>query len=102
MIIRNWLLSLLSAPYWTVVGLILSVIGVLLLFRYGMPYRTRSEGAIYLVTQTSEEDKRAETKFDKLGWLGLGAAFAWHGVPDSWGVAFALALRPPDRLSRGG
>ena len=84
MIIRNWLLSLLSAPYWTVVGLILSAIGVLLLFRYGMPYRTRSEGAIYLVTeQTSEEEKRAEAKFDKLGWLGLGAAFAWHGVPDS-------------------
>jgi hypothetical protein len=69
---RIWLLSILSAPCWTVVGLILSAIGVLLLFRCGMPYRIRSGGAVpVILEQTSTEDKRAEVWFDKLGWLGL-------------------------------
>ena len=29
--------------WWTIAGLILNMIGVILLFKYGMPYRTRRE-----------------------------------------------------------
>jgi len=31
-----------NTPDWNVVGLILNLIGVILLFRYGMPYRVRT------------------------------------------------------------
>jgi hypothetical protein len=35
---------MLSTGWWTSAGLVLSLIGVLLLFRYGMPYRVRTRG----------------------------------------------------------
>jgi hypothetical protein len=61
-----------SAGSWTIVGLVLSLIGVLLLFRYGMPYRVRTGGAQFL--QLQEHDAEAETlerRYNKLGLLGL-------------------------------
>jgi len=34
-----------SAQIWNIGGIVLSVCGVLILFRYGMPYRVRTGGA---------------------------------------------------------
>ena len=65
-----WLLS--ASAAWNIVGLLLSLSGVVLLFKYGMPYRTRTGGANYYVaSETDEEAKAAEARFDKLGLLGL-------------------------------
>ena len=55
-----------------VTGLLMNLVSVILLFRYGMPYRVRSEGFSYYVTE--EPDKReatAEKLYDRLGWVGL-------------------------------
>jgi len=56
----------------TVTGLVMNLAGVILLFRYGMPYRVRSEGLSYYVTETADKDKlAAERRYDLLGKLGL-------------------------------
>jgi hypothetical protein len=53
-------------------GLSLSLIGVLSLFFFGMPYRIRSEGQSYVVTdQTNAEGKAMDALFSKLGFAGL-------------------------------
>ena len=53
-------------------GLSLSLIGVLLLFFFGMPYRVRSGGQSYIVTeQTNAEEKVKDALFRKLGFAGL-------------------------------
>jgi hypothetical protein len=59
---------------WNVIGLVLSLVWVLLLFMYGMPYRIRSGGAEYLISeQTDQNEKDLDSKYDKMGWVGLGA-----------------------------
>jgi hypothetical protein len=42
---------------------------VLLLFRYGMPYRVRTGGASFLIlNQRDADDLRQEKLFDIFGW----------------------------------
>jgi drug/metabolite transporter (DMT)-like permease len=63
---------MLPAGWWTTAGLVLSLIGVVLLFRYGMPYRVRTRGQPIRVAISS--DPRAATlerRYEMLGWLGL-------------------------------
>ena len=60
------------AGWWSAAGLVLSLLGVLLLFRYGMPYRVRTRGQPIRVSISS--DPRAATlerRHEMLGWLGL-------------------------------
>jgi hypothetical protein len=58
-----------------VVGLVANAVGVIVLFRYGMPYRTRRGEASYLLLEgdegTDTEDLRQEERFNVLGWVGL-------------------------------
>ena len=59
---------MLPAGWWSTAGLVLSLIGVLLLFRYGMPFRVHT-GRV-----TISSDPRAATlerRYEILGWLGL-------------------------------
>jgi len=53
-------------------GLISNLVGVLILFRYGMPYRveTRGEGAL-LLEGTDEEAIAIERIYRRLGYVGL-------------------------------
>jgi len=55
-------------------GLFLNLAGVVLVFRYGMPYRVRTDGksAITVLLSDSDEKRRKERRYDVLGWLGLG------------------------------
>jgi hypothetical protein len=63
---------MLPAGRWTTVGLLLSLIGVLLLFRYGMPYRVRTGGSsIYISSSSDPREAALERRYHKLGWLGL-------------------------------
>jgi hypothetical protein len=59
---------------FSVIGLVLNLIGVLLLFRYGMPYRVRKGGNIGRVIQQKDDGARTtEVEYDNLGLLGLVA-----------------------------
>lgn len=61
-----------SVAAWNICGLCLALLGILMLFRYGMPYQVRTGGAIYLVAeQPDEKEKALERRYDVLGWIGL-------------------------------
>ncbi|MES2326114.1 MAG: hypothetical protein V4499_02120 [Pseudomonadota bacterium] len=55
-----------------IAGLISNLVGVLVLFRYGMPYRveTKGEGAL-LLEGTDEEAIAIEKVYRRLGYVGL-------------------------------
>ena len=55
------------------VGLLLTIAGVLLLFRYGMPYQTRTGGWPQWVDNNppDQDQIKLERRYDLLGLLGL-------------------------------
>lgn len=61
-----------SAAAWNIAGLILVLVGVLLLFRYGMPYRVRTGGDQFIILeQKDQSDIETEKLYGALGWIGL-------------------------------
>jgi hypothetical protein len=55
-----------------VFGLVMNLVGVILLFRYGMPFRVRTDGAITLITEQSNLDAvKIESLYTILGYVGL-------------------------------
>lgn len=56
-----------------IAGLISNLVGVILLFLYGMPFRTRKDGktAKTFVLPTADDTVRVERRYTWLGWLGL-------------------------------
>ena len=53
-------------------GLSLSLIGVLLLFFFGVPYRIRGQDQSYIVTEQADaEEKAKDAFFSRLGFAGL-------------------------------
>jgi hypothetical protein len=57
---------------WNIAGLLSSLVGVLLLFLFGMPFRVRTGGAIaYIANHLDENEKRKEKIYDALGYLGV-------------------------------
>ena len=57
-----------TAASWNILGLTLVLVGVLLLFVFGMPFRVRTGG----VGETEDEkEKRAERVYNVFGWLGV-------------------------------
>jgi hypothetical protein len=70
-----------SAAAPNIVGLVLSLVGVIILFRYGMPFHVRSEGAVYIVTgQVDSAEKALERRYDIFGYFGLLAIFVGTGM----------------------
>jgi hypothetical protein len=56
-----------------VFGLAANLIGVILLFRYGMPYRVPTEGSsIYVSSKVDPNELAKERRYKRLGKLGLG------------------------------
>jgi len=61
-----------TSASWNVTGLLMVLVGVLILFRYGMPYRVRTGGAIHIIAeQLDQNDIKAERWYTILGWIGL-------------------------------
>jgi len=55
-----------------VAGIVLNLAGVLLLFRYGMPFRVETKGAGYLMLEETDQAAiRAEQLYRVLGNVGL-------------------------------
>jgi hypothetical protein len=63
--------SLMPAAY-SIIGILLNLVGVILLFRYGMPYRVRTQGYTARVIMPPDEGAKAlEVWWGNLGLLGL-------------------------------
>jgi hypothetical protein len=63
---------MLPAGWWSTVGLVISLIGVLLLFRYGMPCRVRTGGSSMYVSSSSDpREAMLERRYAMVGFLGL-------------------------------
>ena len=63
---------MLAAGWWSTAGLILSLIGILLLFRNGMPHRVRAGGQpVSGMTDGKPQPVAVAPPYDKLGWLGV-------------------------------
>ena len=61
-----------STQAWNILGLLCATAGVLLLFRYGMPYRVRRGGeSLLTLNQRDLDDLKQERLYDGLGWVGL-------------------------------
>ena len=59
---------------FSIIGLALNLMGVIVLFRYGMPYKVRMGGAILLTADNEDEAEKAfEVEYGNLGLFGLGA-----------------------------
>jgi hypothetical protein len=52
-------------------GQFVTLLGALVLFRYGMPYRVRAGGGEPITTNPKEDIQRLEACYDRLGWLGI-------------------------------
>ena len=62
-----------SAASLNIVGLLMNLLGVVLLFRYGMPLRVRTDGSQvrWLTGVKNQKIVRAERVHNVLGWVGL-------------------------------
>jgi hypothetical protein len=65
--------SVMVASAVNIAGLLRNLFGVILLFRYGMPYRVRTGGNQFrwLSGSVDERTVRAERLYERLGILGL-------------------------------
>ena len=84
---------MISAGSWSIIGLVLSLVGVVLLFIFGMPFRVRTEGrSVRVLLQTDEKRVAAEKTFTVLSYVGL--AFVVLGT-FCQGVGSYLGDQPP-------
>jgi hypothetical protein len=57
-----------------VIGLLLNLAGVVILFRYGMPFHVPTGGAVPLITETRDQATIAlEQRYEILGYIGLAS-----------------------------
>jgi hypothetical protein len=60
------------ARIFNVVGLAFTLIGILILFRWGMPFRVESHGAVALLNEATDERAIALDRIYMIcGWMGL-------------------------------
>ena len=69
----------------TIFGLLLNLVGVVLLFLFGMPFRVATGGTLNIDVQV----KRIDDLFSVLGWIGLLAILL--------GTLFQILARLPKR-----
>jgi hypothetical protein len=85
------------SPTLNVVGLLMNLAGVILLFRYGMPYRVRTGGnELRFTGATDQETVKAEQLYARLGVIGLVLIVlgtAAQVVATVWPVAGSLPSR---------
>jgi hypothetical protein len=65
-----------STAALNIIGLVLNLVGVIILFRYGMPFHVPTGGALLLVTdQIDAAEKAVESWYEIYGYFGLLAIF---------------------------
>lgn len=66
-----------SAQALNTIGILIALIGVITLFRYGMPFKIKTGGVTYIITDAIDEDeKRLEARYAVYGYLALAAVIA--------------------------
>jgi hypothetical protein len=66
-----------SGKILNLAGLALNLIGVLILFRYGMPFHVPSGGAVHLILeQTDQAEIELERRYKLFGYIGLALLIA--------------------------
>jgi hypothetical protein len=69
---KSQLLAIMTPFGWNATGIIVATIGVLLLFRFGMPFRlSTGDGGDYIVTNDSADPPWKEPAYKALGYVGL-------------------------------
>jgi hypothetical protein len=63
-----------SSRWINAFGEVLTLVGILMLFFFGMPYRIRTNGGAVRTTQSTAEGSRLEALYQILGWIGLCCA----------------------------
>jgi hypothetical protein len=76
-----------------VIGLTLGLIGVLILFRWGMPFRVSFGGAHAITDEGDHATAALDCVYSVCGWLGL--TFLLLG----WACQIVAVLMPSSRLS---
>jgi len=71
-----------TSVQWTALwGIALSLAGVLVLFRYGMPFRVERRGASYILREETDFDALAvERRYKILGYVGLSLIVFGSGL----------------------
>ncbi|TPK71576.1 hypothetical protein FJ527_26400 [Mesorhizobium sp. B2-4-18] len=61
-----------ATQIFNILGLVLTLVGVVVLFRYGMPYKVRSGGMDLIgIEQTNQNEIALEKRYDLFGNCGL-------------------------------
>jgi hypothetical protein len=69
--------DLISPPALNTLGILVALAGVITLFRYGMPFKVKTGGVTYIVTEVIDKNElRQEARYARYGYLGLGAVVA--------------------------
>jgi hypothetical protein len=63
-----------TGAVWNAIGQALALLGALMLFRYGMPFRVWADGGEIITTNPTEENLRLDARYKLLGYIGLGLA----------------------------
>jgi hypothetical protein len=61
-----------NGPAWNIAGLIIALFGILILFRYGMPFHVPSGGATHIIGRNVDQKEIAlEKRYTIYGYFGL-------------------------------
>ncbi len=65
----------------SIIGLVASLFGVLLLFRYGMPFRVHTaEGGYVTAKQADPAELRLDVRYKVIGYIGLALIVVGTGL----------------------
>ena len=61
-----------NSPVWNIIGLVLALAGILILFRYGMPFHVPTGGAVHIIGRNRDQKEIAKEKYYTIyGYFGL-------------------------------
>jgi hypothetical protein len=70
-----------STAALNIIGLVLNLVGVIILFRYGMPFHVPTGGAVHLITgQVDAAEKALESGYEIFGYIGMIAIVVGTGM----------------------
>ena len=60
-----------TPAFLNAIGQAMSLVGVIILFRYGMPFRVSAGGGDIVITKPTEENIQENARYRRLGFMGL-------------------------------
>jgi hypothetical protein len=80
---------------WNTLGLVLNLVGILLLFAFGMPFRVRTNGIRTLIVSGPRNQRaiRLDNLYGVLGYVGVAMIFIGTSCQ-----IYSQFVAPPSRL----